>query len=612
MPSFRLLPAFLAFALTAPLAPGADSLQAYAEGEVPDNVVDLWKDIDFRKDPLETEVVKEWSEDGVVCRYVIFKVGTFKGADSRIAAFYTFPEGAKAAPAFVWAHGGGQRADRKRGNYFAKRGYATLDINWGGREIAEGIRKNTDWGKVDPSQGPRFYPGALRKHWKTDLRPDEHSIDPVMSPRNSNWFLLAYAGRRAITFLEQQAEVDPEKIGFTGYSMGGNITSYAAIDPRVKAAIPMVGGSGYITADFPGLPGTGRKLGDAAQVKWFADTIESQSYYPHVKCPVLLLSATDDFHSTFEAIYRALNQLPHDKWRVSQKLHYNHNLGGEQWHLFDLWFDKYLKGEPVEIPKTPFSTFKVEGKSATFTATADPLGAVPAMVEIYYSHDPNPKSRFWIKAKAVRTGETWSADLPVREHLPLYAFANASYALGKSVDTLEGSTRAFTLTSDEAVHLPAEVKADLLHAEAKPQPVLADFAKNGYRDWGRTRGGGIQTWKFRDPRMATPPPTAKLRVTIDAPRGKLSYRFRIAKNRYIAGVKAPQADYWSNKEIKEPGKAEFLIAASDFNIRDKPPMSDWSNITTLNFEIYDGTAKQSSDLWDADRGAITKLEWVVE
>ena len=223
-------------------ASAADSLKPYAtEAEVPRDVVSLWKDVDFRKDPLDVRVLKEWKEDGAVCRYVTFSVGTFKGAPARIAAFYTFPEGAKGAPAFVWAHGGGQRAERQRGAYFAKHGYATVDINWGGREIEPGVTENTDWGQVDPTQGPQFYPKAFRGV-KQDFLPDPHTIDPVLSPRNGNWYLLAYAGRRAITFLESQPEVDPARIGFTGYSMGGNITSFVAIDPRLKAVAPMVGG----------------------------------------------------------------------------------------------------------------------------------------------------------------------------------------------------------------------------------------------------------------------------------------------------------------------------------------------------------------------------------
>ena len=262
---------------------------------------------------------------------MIFKVGTFKGADARCAAFYTFPEGLQKGPAFVWAHGGGQRAENVRGKYFASQGYASIDFNWGGREMVEGIEPNTDWGKVDPSQGPQFYRGALRPSVKLNLSPDQHTIDPVVSPRNGNWYLLAYAGRRAITFLEQQPEVDPQKIGFTGYSMGGNITSMVAIDPRLKAVVPMVGGSGFIMDDFPGLPNTGRARG-YKNIDLYNRTIDARAYWPLVKCPVLFLSASDDFHAVFENVYKSGNLIPHENWRASHLMHFNHQLGPEQWN----------------------------------------------------------------------------------------------------------------------------------------------------------------------------------------------------------------------------------------------------------------------------------------
>ena len=47
-----------------------------------------------------------------------------------------------------------------------------------------------DRGNVDPTGGRRFYSKALRKGWKQNLQTDEYTIDPVPSPRNSNWFLL--------------------------------------------------------------------------------------------------------------------------------------------------------------------------------------------------------------------------------------------------------------------------------------------------------------------------------------------------------------------------------------------------------------------------------------
>lgn len=595
-------------------AVAADSLTPYTAENVPDNVIDLWNGVDTRKDALETEVVKEWTEDGVVCRYVIFKVGTFKGEDSRIAAFYTFPEGAKNVPAIVWAHGGGQRAELIHGKYFAKHGYAMVDINWGGREILEGVEKNTDWGAVDPSQGPRFYPGAKRKGTKLNFLPDEHTIDPVLSPRNGNWFLLAYAGRRAITFLEQQPEVDPEKIGFTGYSMGGNITSYVSIDPRLKAVVPMVGGAGFITADSPGIPNSGMARAFKDHVELFADTMESQSYYPHTKCPVLLLSASDDFHSRFEFIYQCMDALPHKNWRVSQNLHFSHSLGPEQWILMNRWFDQYLKGEPINLPKTAETNLKVdvENRSADFSVTPDRVDELVAL-DIYYSHDPNPKSRFWIHAEADENDGTWTATLPIGEKLPLVVFADCAYPLEQPIEAFQGIAKTFTLTSNDEVYLPEEIEAERLFSGAKPQAVFSDFQKDGFRDWGfRPSGGGMTTYKFRDPRATLPSPETKLQVTANVPRERLSYRFRITKNKYITGVREPQATYSFTKNYGEALQGDtLLLAASDFKDGDKNAMPDWANISTFTIDVYDGVAKSSLDFTDeANQDVLLKLEWI--
>lgn len=570
--------------LLAPLVTvhAADSLTPYTADNVPQNVVDLWKDVDARKDALETKVVKEWRENGMVCRYVIFKVGTFKGADSRIAAFYTFPEGAKKAPAFVWAHGGGQRADRERGRYFAKQGYATVDINWGGREMVEGIKENTDWGNVDPSQGPQFYPKAFRAG-KSNLLPDEHTIDSVVSPRNGNWFLLTYAGRRAITFLEQQTEVDPEKIGFTGYSMGGNITSYVAIDSRLKAVVPMVGGTGFISSEFPGIthnrPSAAPYSGHA---ELFANTMESQSYYPLVKVPVLVLTASDDFHGIVERAYTCMDLLPHKDWRVSLKMHYSHNLGSEQWIMINQWFDKYLKGEPINIPKTAESSLalKPETHAAVFTVKPDQPGQLKAL-DIYYSYDPNPQSRFWKLASSVQhEGDTWSANLPLHSGLPLFIFANCTYPLGTERESFDGRTSTYTITSREQVHLPTEWKLENLKSLATSDEFLPSFE----RGWGDSPISGVITYKFRDPEMRLPGKDRALGLTLTGVTESYGVRFRITKNHYLTDVKAPPQDYVANVLIK-PGDTKVVFGLADFLDSKKQTMPDWSNVSTLRLEF---------------------------
>ena len=81
------LSGFIAVRLLVPLA-------ALHAADIPQSVNQLWADFDPRKAPLETEILKAWEQDGVVCRIVRYQVGVFKGAPAKVAAFYAFPKGA--------------------------------------------------------------------------------------------------------------------------------------------------------------------------------------------------------------------------------------------------------------------------------------------------------------------------------------------------------------------------------------------------------------------------------------------------------------------------------------------------------------------------------------
>jgi len=91
--------------------PWLGSSAALAAEGIPQSVKELWAAFDPRKNALETEVIREWKEDGGVFRYVRYLIGTFKGKPARMAAIYGFSEGAKEKlPAVMHIHGGGQRA----------------------------------------------------------------------------------------------------------------------------------------------------------------------------------------------------------------------------------------------------------------------------------------------------------------------------------------------------------------------------------------------------------------------------------------------------------------------------------------------------------------------
>ena len=575
-------------------------------GEVPQNVTDLWKDYDARKEPLDIQVVKEWKADGVVTRYVTFKVGTFKGADARVAAYYAFPANGKKNAAFAWSHGGGQRAERGRGVYFAKQGFATIDINWLGRPLEDGIDVNTDWGKVDPTQGPRFYSKALRKGWKRNLQPDEHSIDPVPSPRNANWFLLTVAARRAITFLEQQPEVDPDRIGFSGFSMGGMITALTAIDSRLKAVVPFVGGSGFKHVDFPGGIEGSSIRGHFRNLELYKSTIDASTYWPLVKCPVLFISSSNDFHSTFERIYQSMALLKHRDWRVSTNIHQNHGPGSEQWVLLNQWFNQYLKGTDQDIPVTPPSTFSVDDAVATFTVTPADQDRL-ADTEVYFSYDPNARTRFWNRAAAKRSAQSWSVELPVHADLPLYVFALCRYRLRQAVQLERGETSTFVLNSVEQSVVLESVNLQALAAMPKTRTVFEDF-RNGIQDWSTRDQRSIKTYKFQSPDLDRSN-NKKLSLTIDPQGKRLSLRLNVGSG--FLNRKDNLGKFSYAKRISGHGPQQIVIGRNDFKSADGKTL-EWSKIATFEVTIVDEEPRGKLALTSQEGHAILQLIKLVD
>ena len=146
----------------------------------PHNFEEMWNGFDPRAEPLETEILKEWEEDGVMLQVVRYRIGIFKGKKAMMAAIYGYPKGGKNLPGLVQIHGGGQYADYRAVLTNAKRGYATISIAWAGRINAKDYRVGnkivklfwedktedprykltTDWGDVDGYHAPCRFPGS--------------------------------------------------------------------------------------------------------------------------------------------------------------------------------------------------------------------------------------------------------------------------------------------------------------------------------------------------------------------------------------------------------------------------------------------------------------------
>lgn len=591
-------------------------LVARPAAAVPQSVAELWSDFDPRKEPLEVQVVRQWKQDGGVYRCVCYLIGTFKGKPARMAAFYGFPENAKGKlPAVMHMHGGGQRAFLEEVRTYVGRGYAALSVNWGGREMEDARPGDpaTDWGAVDPTQ--QNVPGYF------NLLPGDKFLVDHESPKNCNWYLLTLGCRRGITFLEQQPEVDASRIGVYGHSMGGNLTMYVAgTDTRIKAAAPSCGGQGFRTERHEMLGGHCQQehiKGDAAL---FTRTMGFEHYAPLIRCPVVHLSATNDFHGWMDDVYRTNVLIPEQPLRYAFSPHLNHRFIPEAAIARPLGLDHYLKGGPA-LPETPRTDWQLNpGDGVPVMRVMPDKTSLPvARVEIYYSVDPDPRARFWRGATTQTTGDAWMAKLPVLStEQPLYAFANVYYTLPRAESLPHMSAiREVCLSSLLHRASAAELKSAGAHGTDQPSLIIDDFTR-GWHDWYRLNAGNRDYWQNWTRKIADPkwlgPDGARLKITLRLPQS--NHMTFVAIENEWRSYRGPKRVFICERQIAgQPQVQTITLDVADFKDAKGAALANWRQIDQFgicaHWEEKDSGRQSQPRRWNGELPEFHRLEWAV-
>jgi hypothetical protein len=565
-----------------------DTLAPLQGDAVPQTVGELWADYDPRTEPLDVEVLKEWEEDGIVFKVLRYRVGIFNGVKSMMGAVYGYPKGESNLPALVQIHGGGQYAHANAVRTNAKRGYATISIAWAGRICAPSYqvgpeelklfwdgatndpnyKLTTDWGSIDAYHAPSRYPGnnfVLNP-------PSGHSIDPVPSPRNSGWLPCTMAARRALTFLEQQPEVDANRLGVYGHSMGGKLTVLTAgSDDRVKAAAPSCGGI------------SDREKDGTESESVLADDV----YLKRITCPIMFLSPANDFHGRINDLQSAIDEIQTDDWRVTCAAHHNHQDTSEYEVATQLWIDQHLKGT-FSMPQTPETrlTFATDSGIPRITVLPDESKTV-LRVDVYYTVqgvvDPGGKdrantiARFWHYAATEKDGEAWTASLPLPAvDNPLWVYANVVYPLDPTVSGSgyyygDYSADRFNLSSRMAMISPDELAAAGARVTMEPSLMIETFKGDWEKEWFTYKP---QEWgRF----------THKLHSDVWKAPGGATMAFDVRAdepNKMVVGLDGDAA------EIEVRGGSEWQsvrLVASDFRDAADHPRTDWKGIRELRF-----------------------------
>jgi len=601
-----------------------ETLPPLKDGRAPQTFEALWAGFDPRRESLDVEALKTWEEDGVALRVVRYRIGIFKGQKAMMAAIYGFPKNQSKLPGLVQIHGGGQFADYRAVLTNAKRGYATISIAWAGRISAPGYTVNndgvalfwagktsdpaykltTDWGALDAYHAPC----RNEKNNFQTVAAAPWTLDAVESPRNNPWFLCVLGARRALTFLEAQPEVDPQRLGVYGHSMGGKLTVMTtAADSRVKAAAPSCGG-----------------LSDRPQENpLYRATINDDVSLKCISCPIVFLSPANDFHGRIDDLQTALHEIRSTEWRVTCSAHHNHQDTAEYQVVGLLWFDQHLRGD-FTFPQTPTVSLNLKTTDAipTFTVKPDATGPA-ATVEVYYTlqgqlagernNHENTMARFWHHARATRQGGTWRASLPLATTgKPLWVYATAHYALEKPV-TGAGyyygiyTAKEFALSSRMLVATPDQLQAAGVKATPRPSLLIEDFASGWEKEWftyESTDHWARRTHKIYDDRWQAPP-AAKLALDVRSPQ----------TNKLVVGIDGYAA------EIALTGGATWQhlsLAPSDFHNAAGVALNGWKGIRELRLTAKDRlTLRESGEErrkevgaeWQGPKPEFQTLRW---
>ncbi|HEY4310975.1 MAG TPA: dienelactone hydrolase family protein [Pirellulales bacterium] len=384
------------------------------------SIDELWAGFDPGELPFEVETIKSWDEEGIRLETIYFTGEVFDGEKVRVFGYLGHPQKVDGqVPGILHIHGGGQTANLDWARFWARRGYTCLSFDFCG---------DTNL----PNLGPQYRREHFTRWGKVQANMMQVSGGRSMSPtpRHNPWYHWALVARRGLSLLEAQPEVDRERLGIFGISMGGTLTwIVAGVDSRVKVAVPIYGNGWESYTNYPPEP----EPQVTEDNRLWRLLIAPETHAPRIKCPLLFMSATDDFHGKMDLGYRSLDLLASPIRRQVFTPNYDHHIEPAEARSLPLWMDVHLRGKLPVWPSSPAIEFADAVDGVPQLRVTQPGTARIVQADIFYSLSNNwPMSRFWRTAAPVRRdGEAFVAAAPfVAADDVLYAFANVTYESG--------------------------------------------------------------------------------------------------------------------------------------------------------------------------------------
>ena len=461
----------------------------------------------FRKfnltNPLKTEESEEIRlSSAMKMREVTFSGHACEDGDARIFARFYRPLTTDKTPAVLLLCALHQTDEQTEelAAFFVKKGYSVLVPDYKG-----------EWDGCKEKR--TVYPPSISY---ADFKNAElYKLDE--SAEKTCWFEWTYVALYAVEYLKTQEDITG--IGAVGIRTGGEVLWKAMLSPDIKCGVPVnaAGWQAYFNYD-KFSEKSERNMSDERHA--YIAGIESQSYAPFVKCPVLMLCSMRDYTFDYDRAHDTFSRLANkDGSAIVYSPDCGPCIGPYALKDMELFLERNLKGRAIFIPAGVDLNFKQQGETLIAELEADTGGIIEEAGVFYSETGEETESAFreWqsalkVDGKALKNGKQACQITPFEGTKFVFAYAYARYINGfkvtskivaKKLETFKSRpVKSRVVYSGDEVDcfsvLDHERFADggiFLESEAVPKRI------EGY---GKIKGayspGGIRTYKIASPK----------------------------------------------------------------------------------------------------------------
>ncbi len=321
---------------------------------------------------------------------IFYETLSYKGKATRAFAYYGIPKSDKPVPAIVCVHGGGGTAFHEWVKIWNDRGYAAISMSLEGHMPTDTEKK-----------AKHEFSGLSRQGRFNDIN----------EPLDEQWMYHAVSNvMLAHSLLRSMPEIDKDRIGVTGISWGGILTSLVSgVDDRFKFAVPVYG-AGFLE----------KSLGHFSSVKGAQNFWDPSRQFQYGSMPILWVNGDADGHFSVNITSDSYSATKERAWiTIAPGLAHGHKAGWDSERVPEIYAfaDRVLKDGAdclARLVNTKNST------TAEFTYESE---AKIVSAKLYFTDEfvyekeegkknPNPKPWQSIEAAVSKNNNVVSVELP--------------------------------------------------------------------------------------------------------------------------------------------------------------------------------------------------------